>query len=1026
MKPTKLGQPCWETERVGQVITNVAKMDVARVHDFLAAHAPVLDLQDEVLKQAVDEEQFFRALFSAQRDHTLAVVRGDPGTGKSHLIHWLKLRCEKALDDGELRNVVPVLVQRRGGSLKDALDQILTQLPQSYAHYLDPVRRAISEISQSTARETLASELRLELGPRWADRKRPPRGRRLKFIGELCASTGSRSYLCRPGGVIDRNVQRLSSTSTVEERESLPSFTAQEFQGLASAIQNNTPDVLNLIDELEDAPSLAEETADAFNLVLRDALANMSGLGGGTLRDIFDRIRIDLKTEGKSLALFIEDVSMLSALDKEVFHALEPQSRPELCPLVAVLGVTLAARFADNESQRITHKVLVGSGSLGWGKDEAALRKFVARYLNTVRLIPSESETVADQRRNGKELSTSACTNCPIRAECHARFGSVDFDGVPVGLFPLAEPTPRRLLDGLAAHDPHWATPRGLLDRVLRELLSAPTLESGRFPNKRALPVRLPEPHYWGLFRERYAHGYPSEQLLQLQFLAEGWVEAASVDECAKQLALLASAFGLRELKVELPSAERAKASKARPDPTPKPLPPLRPVTAQPPPASVEPELTRFLTAIGEWVGPEQKGLSVTHDTRAREWLLAFVEHSLPVLETPGLPFRTFKKLLPTKSGILIEGQSSKVGVQAGIEIRFERSNETADLLRALAHFNISGGRSWNFDDAEFHKRVVSRWLRRNAQRVLTRFQPAEGRQALVDAAVDALCLGALLRSRSKLPRAPAELVQRVVEPPAGPPPTAASGGGKWRTLLLNLNERQHLIHRFLLDQIGVPQGKGGGNNFIDPLPLLKAARAFLAHPRLSSLPSTYLQGHFKPIYSDAASVAPGEQSLAACFEDEREEVRSQVARIRDVIDRAGLPTNPLSKSARSYAEQLVALARALDGIGMSVGPRDFETFRAAFAAPNGWLGGVLSAERCLASEELEQWLVFDPAPLSQASVAFAAARQWIESVEREVTAAEAPLKAGGDPDELAAELRQTLSGIAAVAQAGETCEVKS
>ena len=50
----------------------------------------------------------------------------------SHLINWLKIKYDNEIENNDLKNVLPVLIKRRNGSLKDALDQLINQLPSSY------------------------------------------------------------------------------------------------------------------------------------------------------------------------------------------------------------------------------------------------------------------------------------------------------------------------------------------------------------------------------------------------------------------------------------------------------------------------------------------------------------------------------------------------------------------------------------------------------------------------------------------------------------------------------------------------------------------------------------------------------------------------------------------------------------------------------------------------------------------------------------------------------------------------------
>ena len=95
--PKKLGQPCWSSDDVAVAVTRIAKVDRSQVDYFLATHSPIDELRDDKLNLELDEEALFSELAKGSRAHTLAVVRGDPGTGKSHLIHWLKLSWERAL-----------------------------------------------------------------------------------------------------------------------------------------------------------------------------------------------------------------------------------------------------------------------------------------------------------------------------------------------------------------------------------------------------------------------------------------------------------------------------------------------------------------------------------------------------------------------------------------------------------------------------------------------------------------------------------------------------------------------------------------------------------------------------------------------------------------------------------------------------------------------------------------------------------------------------------------------------------------
>jgi Cdc6-like AAA superfamily ATPase len=141
MPAEKLGQPCWIKDHVDQAIRPIARTDKEGIDYFLASHTPINNIRHDETDELFNEETLFHNIFSSKGE-VLALIHGNPGTGKSHLIHWLKLRTEDALKNKAFKEkVVPVLIQRRTGTLKDALEQIIEQLGEQFSGYLSDVRR---------------------------------------------------------------------------------------------------------------------------------------------------------------------------------------------------------------------------------------------------------------------------------------------------------------------------------------------------------------------------------------------------------------------------------------------------------------------------------------------------------------------------------------------------------------------------------------------------------------------------------------------------------------------------------------------------------------------------------------------------------------------------------------------------------------------------------------------------------------------------------------------------------------------
>ena len=102
--PAKFGQPCWTREQVGKVIPAAAQANTREesIPYFLVAHSPFRRITDmKAAGHALTEEEVFTEIFSPARKQVEAFVTGEPGTGKSHLIRWLRLRAGYAAQQRE-------------------------------------------------------------------------------------------------------------------------------------------------------------------------------------------------------------------------------------------------------------------------------------------------------------------------------------------------------------------------------------------------------------------------------------------------------------------------------------------------------------------------------------------------------------------------------------------------------------------------------------------------------------------------------------------------------------------------------------------------------------------------------------------------------------------------------------------------------------------------------------------------------------------------------------------------------------
>ena len=348
MSNFKIGEACWDIEYADKMLSPIAQVGEDATTWFVSTHSPITYRTEN---QDFLQDDLFRRLLNVNRRDYLAVVNGEPGSGKSQLINWLKLRFDNSIKSGgksgfENFKLRSVLVRRRSGSLKDALQQLVDQLPELDS-YLSKIRAAIDGVEGKEAGQRLCFEMFLSLQDRVEQSPSL-----LKKMHEIFLDPRAMEHLCRKGGAIDLNLKRLVEESDINQRESLPSFNHNDFNFSIGKLVKFDDE---LKERLEDDPALRLQAADIATLCLRQAIAGLTGLKGHTLNEIFRDIRSELARRGEALALFIEDVSTLSVLDEELVNALQPVNDSTLCPLISVIGMTLGAfsRLPDNLRQRI-------------------------------------------------------------------------------------------------------------------------------------------------------------------------------------------------------------------------------------------------------------------------------------------------------------------------------------------------------------------------------------------------------------------------------------------------------------------------------------------------------------------------------------------------------------------------------------------------------------------------------------------------------------------------------------------------
>lgn len=1018
--PNELGQPCWEVDNIPKAITSTAKVDAAQKDYFLACHTPIAGITNDNTKEQYSEEAFCEELFNTSHGNVLSIVHGNPGTGKSHLIQWLKLRCEDKLERGELKNYVAVLVQRRYGNLKDALEQIVEQLGGEFGQYIETVRAAVGNISEITARKKFADEFFYELAPEHRGKKI---NGDLKNLPMAFQSPGFAGWMCRDGGPIDQNVRRLTEKSDVDDREDMlfPEFKESDFEYKPRPGDQNVQGLVDLFDDLNDESDLRKRAAEMCNAALPNVIRQRIGLTDNGLMEVFDRVRVDLKNQGKSLALFIEDISVMSALNEDVYAAVEPRAEARLCKMVAVLGVTDQGRqrlidgLADNRKQRITHPVTVGQqGTDNWNADVKEIARFSARYLNAIRLDSQQVGRLAEQKRNLEPLTINACDDCLVRESCHSVFGSETIDGSQVGVFPFTREAPQILLSNLNEQVNDRKNPRGLLTEVLEKTLSRghEQLTQGHFPHL-TLAVNLPPSTYWRSFEQAYCGGWSSEQKKRVKFLAEGWINANNEKEAANQLSRFLAPLHLGEFSKEVEFS-------------PSDVVPTRVAAVEEYPHYADsqredPRLQALLTNIQKW----REGDSLYADADIRNLLKDLFNNSLPWDDEVSPPLSERKKLVYESGSKPFDIEGMRFKPLANLKFEFKRTAESATLFEGLGQFDILGRKSWGFHGSEIYKRDIFRWIRHNAQRYMQELEPRAplDRESPLRSAIQLLALIATLRRSAKLPVEPRrsdELVEEILT--SGGIGERVAISKEWKSLLDDLAQRSSRLKDFVISEIMVPQGRTGGGNFINPVSIIRFARDFADAPQVENLDDAYFSDHLKSRY-ECLRGANAYFNLKTALELELTAIKDVNDEIFFELRSLGITNEDPRESVAEFSKKSIGLAKSVVESNLYIhGEYDFEQLIASnsfIKRSDQWSNAALTADEIVKSDAWERVLTFNPNNLLELKKAVLATSSYVGRVGVEAEKIIDDIVGDDDPDDYLKSVKGSLERITKLDLAG-------
>ncbi len=433
-------------------------------------------------------------------------------------------------------------------------------------------------------------------------------------------------------------------------------------------------------------------------------------------------------------------------------------------------------------------------------------------------------------------------------------------------------------------------------------------------------------------------------------------------------------------------------------------------------------KVKRVLQNLRTWLDDKDKPLA--GNDKFRKLLADFVRTSVRWDDERRPPATEWKRLLRGSDDkqaykvVYIEGQGTDP-VNAPFVIRedFPRTEETRELLEALVRFSSEGDGTWDFPNGELHKRVAARWLRKHEAGLLTRLDPEGGLDTRlpVAVAVEFLCVAAVVRRRAKLPAEPEDLVAAVLADPWPEEEAPVAVSRDWQDLLEDMRRRHKEVRDFVIAELAVIQGRTGGQNFIDPVPILAAAGAFAKEPKVQHLSPEYFRGYWKTRYLPLAGL-PAYANLPHILEAERTAVAAIVTRLSQAVTSFGYDPSGPKEAMKSFCADLVELMKVKADTKFYLPDEAFDTLcrrETVVADASRWGQAFEVATRVAQAKGLFEILLYDPKLLQVAAAAIAMAEAHAGRLERELAVQDRHQSVEGDPLELQAALLTALDTLA-------------
>lgn len=705
---------------------------------FMATHMPFSQLEvyysgrtSSPPKLMSEDEVFDNLIYNPENEHRMIIVRGDNGTGKSHLIRFLKAKLENSPATVFNRETEQLVFLRRlNNSVRGAFSQLLEQnvikdpdVAQKLQRFVDS-SDAKDEASFKT--DILYAYIAAVRNDQSGETYKPVICR---DIASYLSDSRVSEHLLREGGAISRCYNVITAPSNQVLKDTTI-FTEDDFNVskiIRAVIKQGDPQASDFASTIKGDDYEITRLINYLNRFTREVVQRCADISSESTKTVFVQLRRDLKKQGKNLTFFIEDFTGFTGIDSELITVLSTENDgnySDLCRVTSIIGITNAYydQFRDNFTDRVTHQISVTDRS--YGTDDFIVQ-MAGRYINAIFCEPEE---LRKWNEAGADLAYLPISN--FEAPCS--WETVSLAGKQVSLYPFNSHALLSLYESLPFKSPRMFL-KDVIRAQLKEYFDGKIYGDGwYFPMNPGNIQMSRDPHSSAIDRLEMFSSEEKNRLKSVFALwgngsaagikeSDGTIYFGGLNKCFLNDIGLEAFSGIGDIVVHsaeeiVSTAGDGPAAVTAPQKTENVA--TEPVKKKAAVDRATSDYQKYKSDITAWY---TKNESLKYDADYRTWLRSLIrgdanQSGAINWQDIGVPAYIAEERLADLGCYYIDAQSATTSVDKAI-VYMDRSAESRDALLALNEYKYAGG--WDFDGAVYYQQRLITWLERRKNQII-------------------------------------------------------------------------------------------------------------------------------------------------------------------------------------------------------------------------------------------------------------------------------------------------------------------